>query len=47
MKIIAGVDKNYQGDVVFSPGYSVGYLPQEPELDESKSVKEIVEEVQK
>ena len=44
MKIIAGVDKNYQGDVVFSPGYSVGYLPQEPELDESKSVKEIVEE---
>ena len=44
MKIIAGVDKNYQGDVVFSPGYSIGYLPQEPELDESKSVKEIVEE---
>ncbi len=44
MKIIAGVDKNYQGDVVFSQGYSVGYLPQEPELDESKSVKEIVEE---
>ena len=44
MKIIAGVDKNYQGDVVFSPGYSVGYLPQEPELDESKTVKEIVEE---
>ena len=44
MKIIAGVDKNYQGDVVFSPGYSVGYLPQEPELDESKTVKEIVKE---
>ncbi len=44
MKIIAGIDKNYQGDVVFSPGYSVGYLPQEPELDESKTVKEIVQE---
>ena len=44
MKIIAGVDKNYHGDVVFSPGYSVGYLPQEPELDESKTVKEIVKE---
>ncbi len=44
MKIIAGVDKNYQGDVVFSTGHSVGYLPQEPDLDESKTVKEIVEE---
>lgn len=44
MRIIAGIDKNYQGDVVFSPGYSVGYLPQEPELDESKTVKEIVQE---
>jgi ATPase subunit of ABC transporter with duplicated ATPase domains len=44
MKIIAGEDKNYQGDVVFSPGYSVGYLPQEPLLDESKTVKEIVKE---
>ncbi|MBL4702963.1 MAG: ATP-binding cassette domain-containing protein, partial [Flavobacteriales bacterium] len=44
MKIIAGVDKNYQGDVVFSDGYSVGYLPQEPELDENKTVKEIVQE---
>ena len=44
MKIIAGLDKSYQGDVVFSPGYSVGYLPQEPELDESKTVKEIVME---
>ncbi|NVK63782.1 MAG: ATP-binding cassette domain-containing protein, partial [Flavobacteriales bacterium] len=42
MKIIAGLDKSYQGDVVFSDGYSVGYLPQEPELDESKTVKEIV-----
>ena len=44
MKIIAGVDKNFQGDVVFSPGYTVGYLPQEPELDDSKTVKEIVQE---
>ena len=44
MKIIAGEDKNYQGDVVFSSGYSVGYLPQEPVLDESKTVKEIVKE---
>ena len=44
MKIIAGLDQNYQGEVVFSPGYSVGYLPQEPKLDESKTVKEIVQE---
>ncbi len=44
LKIIAGVDKNYQGDVVFAPGYSVGYLEQEPELDESKTVIEIVKE---
>jgi len=44
MKIIAGLDKSYQGDVVFSPGYSVGYLPQEPELDLNKTVKEIVME---
>jgi len=44
MKIIAGEEKNYQGDVVFSPGYTVGYLPQEPVLDESKTVKEIVQE---
>ncbi len=44
MKIIAGLDKNYQGDVVFSPGYSVGYLPQEPELDPKKTVKEVVME---
>jgi len=44
MKIIAGEDKNYQGDVVFSPGYTVGYLPQEPILDETKTVKEIVKE---
>ena len=44
LKIIAGLDKNYQGEVVFSPGYSVGYLPQEPYLDDSKTVKEIVME---
>ncbi len=44
LKIIAGVEKNYQGDVVFSPGYTVGYLEQEPELDESKTVIEIVKE---
>ncbi|MEL6975463.1 MAG: energy-dependent translational throttle protein EttA [Bacteroidota bacterium] len=44
LKIIAGVDKNYQGDVVFSPGYSVGYLEQEPELDPNKTVLEIVKE---
>ena len=44
MKIIAGIDKSYQGDVSFVDGYSVGYLPQEPELDESKTVKEIVME---
>lgn len=44
MKIIAGIDKSYQGDVVFADGYTVGYLPQEPELDESKTVKEIVME---
>ena len=44
LKIIAGVDKNFQGDVVFSPGYKVGYLEQEPELDEDKTVIEIVKE---
>ncbi|TDS53336.1 ATP-binding cassette ChvD family protein [Myroides indicus] len=44
LKIIAGVDKNYQGDVVFAPGYTVGYLEQEPVLDESKTVIEIVKE---
>jgi len=44
MKIIAGLDKSYQGDVVFSPGYKVGYLAQEPILDESKTVKEIVQQ---
>lgn len=44
LKIIAGVDKNYQGDVVFSPGYTVGYLEQEPQLDENKTVLEVVRE---
>lgn len=44
LKIIAGIEKNYQGDVVFSPGYKVGYLEQEPLLDESKTVIEIVRE---
>ena len=44
LKIIAGIEKSYQGQVVFSPGYSVGYLPQEPELDPDKTVKEIVME---
>ena len=44
LKIIAGVDKAFEGEVAFSPGYTVGYLPQEPELDNTKTVKEIVEE---
>ena len=44
MKIIAGIDKNFQGEVVFSPGYTVGYLEQEPQLDNSKTVREVVEE---
>ena len=44
LKIIAGLDKQFQGEVVFSPGYSVGYLEQEPKLDPSKTVKEIVQE---
>ena len=44
MKIIAGIDKSFQGEVVFSPGYSVGYLEQEPQLDPTKTVKEVVEE---
>jgi ATP-binding cassette ChvD family protein len=42
MKIIAGLDKSFQGEVVFSPGYTVGYLPQEPELDPNKTVRDIV-----
>lgn len=44
MKIIAGIDKNFQGEVVFSPGYSVGYLEQDPKLDPDKTVRQIVEE---
>lgn len=44
LKIIAGIDKNYQGDVVFSQGYTVGYLEQEPQLDETKTVIDIVKE---
>jgi len=44
LKIIAGIDKNYQGDVVFQPGYTVGYLEQEPQLDETKTVIDIVRE---
>lgn len=44
LKIIAGLDKSYQGEVVFSPGYSIGYLEQDPKLDPSKTVKEIVQE---
>ncbi|MFT5907476.1 MAG: sulfate-transporting ATPase [Saprospiraceae bacterium] len=44
LKIIAGVDKNYQGDVVFAPGYSVGYLEQEPQIDPEKTVLEVVKE---
>ena len=44
LRIIAGEDKNYQGDVAFSPGYSVGYLEQEPKVDEDKTVLEVVKE---
>ncbi|MEZ4880899.1 MAG: energy-dependent translational throttle protein EttA [Flavobacteriaceae bacterium] len=44
LRIIAGEEKNYQGDVVFAPGYTVGYLEQEPKLDESKTVIEVVKE---
>lgn len=44
MKIIAGLEKSYQGEVMFSPGYSVGYLAQEPHLDDEKTVKEVVME---
>lgn len=44
LKIIAGVDKDFQGDVVFSPGYSVGYLEQDPKLEAGKTVKEVVQE---
>ena len=44
LRIIAGLDKNYQGDITFAPGYTVGYLEQEPQLDETKTVIEIVRE---
>ncbi|MDE6248904.1 MAG: ATP-binding cassette domain-containing protein, partial [Paramuribaculum sp.] len=44
LKIIAGIDKEYQGEVVFSPGYTVGYLEQEPQLDPTKTVIEVVRE---
>lgn len=44
LKIIAGIEKEYQGEVVFSPGYSVGYLEQDPKLESGKTVKEIVQE---
>ena len=44
LKIIAGLDKDYQGEVVFSPGYSVGYLEQDPHLEPGKTVKEVVQE---
>lgn len=44
LRIIAGLDKSFQGDVVFSPGYTVGHLAQEPELDDTKTVREIVQE---
>lgn len=44
LKIIAGIDKNYEGEVVFSPGYSVGYLEQDPKLDPEKTVRECVQE---
>ena len=44
LKIIAGIDKSYQGEVVFAPGYSVGYLPQEPKFDESLTVKDVVKQ---
>jgi len=44
LKIIAGIEKEYQGEVVFSPGYSVGHLPQDPLMDETRTVLEIVEE---
>ncbi len=44
MKIIAGIDKAYEGEVVFAPGYSVGYLEQDPKFDEDKTVKEVVQE---
>ncbi len=44
MKIIAGIETKYQGEVVFAPGYTVGYLPQDPQLDPTKTVREVVQE---
>src|SRR4030095_15887604 len=44
LRILAGVDKEFQGETVVSPGYTIGYLEQEPALDETKSVRQIVEE---
>ena len=44
LRIIAGLEKNYQGDVVFAPGYSVGFLSQEPQLDDTKTVLDVVKE---
>src|ERR1700710_3329748 len=44
LKILAGVDKNYQGQISLSPGYTGGYLEQEPHLDETKTVRQVVEE---
>lgn len=44
LKILAGVDKEFNGETAVSPGYTIGYLEQEPQLDETKTVKEIVEE---
>ncbi len=44
LRIIAGIEKNYQGDVVFAPGYSVGFLSQEPQLDDTKTVLDVVKE---
>jgi len=44
LKIISGIEKNYQGDVIFSPNYTVGYLPQEPVLDDNKTVIDVVKE---
>ena len=44
LKIIAGLDPNYEGKVIWSKEHSIGYLPQEPQLDDSKTVKEVVQE---
>src|SRR6202044_1680959 len=44
LKILAGVDKNFEGQISLSPGYTIGYLEQEPHLDESKNVRQVVEE---